>query len=230
MTRELQTENLRVGYGGQAVIDAISLTFSPDEITLVIGPNGAGKSTLLKAMVGEIKPWSGFVRYSGQQAGLEHIAYLPQADNVFLQKTVLKNLMVGREGRFRSTSLERGIVARFIEENLPILVEKLSTPAHRLSGGLMQMTALARTLLMDRPFTFLDEPTRGLSEKQLDEIFPMIRRLLKNKDKGVVIVEHKIDLTLPICDRLVILRGGKVSFDGSTKGVWSLCDVKEYYF
>jgi len=230
MTRELQTENLRVGYGGEIVIDAISLTFSPDEITLVIGPNGAGKSTLLKAMVGEIRPWSGFVRYSGQQARLEHIAYLPQADNVFLQKTVLKNLTVGREGHFRSTAREHGIVARFVEENFPILVEKLSTPARRLSGGLMQMTALARTLLMDRPFTLLDEPTWGLSEGQLTEILLMIRRLLKNRDKGVIIVEHKIDLTLPICDRLVILRGGKVSFDGPTKGIRGLRDVKEYYF
>nr|VFJ47931.1 MAG: branched-chain amino acid transport system ATP-binding protein/urea transport system ATP-binding protein [Candidatus Kentron sp. DK] len=230
MTCQLRTKNLSVGYGGQVVIDDISLTFSPDEITLVIGPNGAGKSTLLKAMVGEIKPWSGSVNYSGHQAGLKHLAYLPQADNVFLQKTVLKNLMVGKEGRFRSTSRERGIVERFVEENFPILLERLSTPVHRLSGGLIQMTALARTILMDRPFTLLDEPTRGLSEGQLNEIFPMIRRLLKNSSKGVIIVEHKIDLTLPICDRLIILRGGKVSFDGPTKGIRGLRDVKEYYF
>nr|VFK41621.1 MAG: branched-chain amino acid transport system ATP-binding protein/urea transport system ATP-binding protein [Candidatus Kentron sp. TC] len=230
MTCQLRTENLCVGYGGQAVIDAISLTFSPDEITLVIGPNGAGKSTLLKAMVGEIKPWSGSVNYSDHQAGLEHLAYLPQADNVFLQKTVLKNLMVGKEGRFRSTSRERETVERFVEKNFPILMDKLFTPAHRLSGGLIQMTALARTILMDRLFMLLDEPTRGLSERQLNEIFPMVRKLLRNRDKGVIIVEHKIDLTLPICDRLVVLRGGKVSFDGPTKGIQGLRDVKEYYF
>jgi len=113
------------------VIDGVSLTFLPDEVTLVIGSNGAGKSTLLKAMVGEIAPWSGDIRYGDHRAELEHLAYLPQAENVFLQKTVLKNLMVGKTGRFRPTQRDtRKAVEQFVEQHFPILVEKLSTPAH----------------------------------------------------------------------------------------------------
>lgn len=216
----LEVVNLVTGYGKKQVVDGASLIVGTGEIVALIGHNGAGKSTLLKAVFGLIPIWSGEVHFNGSlwpkpvprallRAG---VAYVPQGNCVFTDLTVHENLEIGGITLPSKQSLKDGIERAFTL--FPMLENRLKQPAGTLSGGEKQMLSLANALVLSPKMLLLDEPSLGLASPLVSEALRRIKQINQDLGVTVLIVEQKVREVLKIADRAVVLRAGRVSFDG----------------
>src|SRR5436305_710065 len=187
----LNIQGLTAGYGGQPIIEQVSLMARRGAITAIVGPNGAGKSTLLKAVAGLIRPTAGRVFVEGKEVTClpaerlvrRGIAYVPQVENVFPDLTIRENLDMG--GYVRKSGVRERI------EHLFALFPDLRVAAHRrastLSGGQRTMLALARGLMVDPALLILDEPSDRLSPRFQRLIWERIEQI-RSTNVAVLIV------------------------------------------
>lgn len=216
----LAVANLVTGYGKKQVVNAVSLSVGAGEIVALIGHNGAGKSTLLKAVFGLIPIWSGEVHFNGTlwpipaprallRAG---VAYVPQGNRVFTDLTVRENLEVGGVTLPNKQSVNDGIER--VYTLFPTLRDRLKQRAGMLSGGEKQMLSLANALVLSPKMLLLDEPSLGLASPLVSQALKRIKEISRDSGVTVLIVEQKVREVLKIADRVVVLRTGRVSFDG----------------
>lgn len=211
----------RIGYGRKTVLDGVSVSFALARIIAVIGHNGAGKSTLLRALFGLLSLDVGALvvcgermnRWTPELALRRGVAYVPSGNRVFGQLSVRDNLdMIGSVWDAKQVSDMR--CERTIEW-FPELRRVLSERAGNLSGGEKQMIALAMGLLRDPRFLLLDEPALGLSGVVWTRLAGLLMHLRDSRELCVIVVEQKVREILTVADRVVVLRGGGVSFDGA---------------
>jgi len=228
----LKISNLSAGYGSRKIIDSVSFEVKPGKICLVIGHNGAGKSTLMNAIYGSLKPSAGESYIDNEIVSFKNTRYLAQRDNVFLTKTLEQNLLIGLTGSFILSRHEDKItIFNFLNKYFPDIANRIQEPLSSLSGGMRQMAAIARTLLSKgNKFVLMDEPTLGLSAHQVLQTTKKIKEFGTHNNVGMVIVEHKLNVLLPFSDWIVVIRGGRVTFQGSTENIFSLEDVRQFYF
>ncbi len=230
----LSVEELSAGYGAIQILHGVALELRPGELVTMIGPNGAGKSTALKAIVGLVRIRAGRVRLDGREitghrpdivlrAGL---AYVPQGRIVFPQMTVLENLEMGAylvSGRGEIQAALERVCALF-----PILKERRRQKAGTLSGGEQQMLAIARGLMTGPRVILLDEPSLGLSPKNVGLIFD---KIVEMKEAGLtmMVVEQNAARALAVADRGYVLELGKNRFQGTGPSLLSDPEVKRLY-
>ncbi|MGD8719881.1 MAG: ATP-binding cassette domain-containing protein [Candidatus Zixiibacteriota bacterium] len=216
----LSVEHIDAGYGKKQVLRGVTLAVAPGEVVGVIGPNGAGKSTLLKAVAGVIKPWSGSVRLDGEEVGplgpvemlARGVAYVPQGRVVFDELTVAENLKIAATGR-RVSSVAFNEKMETLFAAFPELKEKYRSSAGALSGGMKQMLALARAWLLEPRLLLLDEPSLGLSPDYVTAVFERIKRF-GEAGTAVLVVEQKAREVAAAAARVVVIKLGKVVYDG----------------
>lgn len=218
----LRVENIVSGYGSMEVLHSVSLEVKEGEIVSLLGPNGAGKTTLLKTIFGLLRPWKGKIYYKGEDiTGFPPerlvrmgIAYIPQEYNIFPSLTVEENLEMGafiRKDDWRPRMEE-------VFELFPALKPRRKSPAGDLSGGMRQMLAIGRGLMLNPSLLLLDEPSTGLAPFLVDEIF---ERLKKLNEEGVTIflVEQNAIKALQYSHRAYILEGGEKKAEGSAQEI-----------
>lgn len=216
----LQVEQLETGYGKKQVLFGLSLEVRQGEAIAIIGPNGAGKSTVLKAICGLIHPWKGEIRFEGELLNdstpaknvRRGITFAPQGNRVFPDMTVMENLEIG------GCQLPKQELRTRIEHVLtvfPILRERPKQVTGKLSGGEQQMVALARALIPKPRLLMLDEPSLGLSPSIVKDVFERIQTIGRGTGISILIVEQKVNEVLAICDRVYLLKLGKVFFTGA---------------
>lgn len=216
----LQVENVVSGYGAMAVLHGLSLEVEEGQIVSILGPNGAGKTTLLKTIFGVLKPRKGKIYFKGEDiTGLPPerlvrmgIAYIPQEYNIFPSLTVQENLEMGafvRKDNCRPRLEE-------IYKLFPDLANRRKSRAGDLSGGMRQMLAIGRALMLNPDLLLLDEPSTGLAPFLVDAIFERVKSL---NEQGVTIllVEQNAYKALQISDRAYVLEGGEKRAEGSAK-------------
>lgn len=209
----LELRGVRVAYAGVEVVGGVDLGVGAGEVVGMIGPNGAGKSSILRAVCGLLRLSSGEVRFEGRVvSGLapEKIARLglalvPEGRRIFKTLTVAENLRLGTPD---GDGIERAL------ERYPILRERAGQRADRLSGGEQQQLAIARALLGAPKLLLLDEPSLGLAPKMIDVVYGQLQGL---REEGVpmLLVEQNAARTIELCDRCVVLAGGRVRAQGS---------------
>ena len=214
----LAVEALYVGYGQTEILRGVSLAVGQGEIVAVLGSNGVGKSTLNNTLSGLIVPWSGGVRFGGEEvagwspqrivsAGLIHV---PEGRRVFPNLSVADNLTLGayrRGGARREETIER------VYDTFPRLAERRTQYAGTLSGGEQQMLAIGRGLMSDPKLLILDEPSLGLSPLLVEEMFGLIATL--NKDGlSILLVEQNVAQSLELANRAYVLENGLVATEG----------------
>jgi len=216
----LRVENVVSGYGSMEVLHGLSLEVEEGQIVSMLGPNGAGKTTLLRTIFGVLKPWEGKIYFKGEDiTGLppERIvrmgmAYIPQEYNIFPSLTVQENLEMGAFIR------EDDIGPRMEEifELFPDLSDRRKSRAGELSGGMRQMLAIGRALMLNPDMLLLDEPSTGLAPFLVDAIFDRIKEL---NEQGVTIflVEQNAAKALQSSDKAYILEGGEKKAEGSAQ-------------
>ena len=215
----LEIAGLSTGYGKIGVLRGVDLTIGNGEAVALLGPNGAGKTTLLKAVSG-LLPWSGRMRFDGQdltgmgprettRAGLVHVI---EGHRVFTQLTVFDNLLLAGYG------MARGERATRIEQALdlfPEIAAKRNDRAGALSGGQQQMLAVAQGLVRRPRLLMLDEPSAGLSPVLVDRVLSVARGL-RASGTAVLLVEQLIEKALAMADRVYALARGTIVLQART--------------
>lgn len=228
----LRVDGVTAGYGGQPIIDQVSIAARRGEITAIVGPNGAGKSTLLKAVAGLIRASAGRVYVEGTditgipaEGVVRHgIAYVPQVDNVFPDLTIRENLDMG--GYVRRSGVKERIEELFTV--FPDLQASASRRASTLSGGQRTMLALARGLMVDPAVLILDEPSVGLSPRFQGLIWERIEQI-KSTNVAILIVEQNTRETLRHADKAYVLVLGKNRLEGTGKDLLADPEVINLY-
>jgi tungstate transport system ATP-binding protein len=205
---------IRVVHGGRAVLEIPELAVDTGEVLAVIGPNGAGKSTLLRVMGLLEAPTAGSVRFQGEHVSLaDGLAIRRRMASVFqdpllTDATVRDNVALGL--RFRGVAAER-IAPRVTEwlEQLGIahLAER---QARTLSGGEAQRAALARALVLEPELLLLDEPFSALDQPTREALIEDMGRILRRRRATAVLVTHDRGEAQALGDRVAVVLGGRL--------------------
>ena len=212
----LSVEALFSGYGELPVLHDITLDVGRGEIVSVVGANGAGKTTLLLTISGHLRSHAGKVRFDGQDitnlpahaAAAHGLVMVPEGGRLFPFMTVLENLELGAyhaKARARMAETLDEVMKLF-----PILADRRTQLAGRLSGGERQMCAVARALMAMPKLLMLDEPSLGLAPIIVGKVFEMVRELVKTKGLSVLLVEQNVNNALSLCDRGCIIEHGAI--------------------
>jgi branched-chain amino acid transport system ATP-binding protein len=244
----LSVEAVRAGYGGREVLKGVSFDVAKGETFAVIGPNGAGKTTLFKVMTGEWPSRAGRVVFGG-----EDITALPahrrvqrgmgrtfQVARVFLEFTVLENIVTAIESRMRYASGSTGPWYAFrpspsvMDEAQSVLAdiglaEHHTVQAKFLSHGDKKRLEFAITLAQRPQLLMLDEPTAGMSRNERNGIVDLITRIRKQHQVTVVMTEHDMDVIFGLADRLTVMNYGEIIASGTLEEVRNNALVREVY-
>lgn len=223
------------GYGGHPILHGVSFHIQAGETLVVIGPNGSGKSTLMKTVVGLLRPISGQVQLGGTDVTLlgaaaraaHGLAYVPQEANVFRNMSVLDNLRVGHEATRAKGSAFNARVETVLSL-FPEIRVKLRSAAGHLSGGQRQMVAMAAALMPNPSVLVLDEPSAGLSPRNAELLFEVIRRITAS-GVTMLLVEQNTRLGLGAADHGIVLVAGHVRLAAPAAAVLADPDIRRLY-
>lgn len=231
----LDIKNLESFYGPIMAIRGVSVEVRKGQIVTVLGANGAGKTTLLKTVSGVMNPEKGEINYQGNNiAGAEPdavvragIAHVPEGREVFPLLTVEENLMMGAYVRNDTDAVatDREMVYSYF----PILKERRTQSAGTLSGGQQQMLAIGRGLMARPAVMLLDEPSLGLSPILVKEIFAIIRRLNKEQNVTMMLVEQNAKVALEVADYGYVMELGRIVMADDAKKLLQSKDIQEFY-
>ena len=189
----LSMTGITSGYGSMEVLHDLSFEVQEGKIVAILGPNGAGKTTVLRTLFGLIKPWEGSVLLDGNEIGgmpPERIVqlgmcYVPQEDNIFAALSVQENLEMG--AFLRKDDWKPRLEEVF--ELFPDISDRRKDRAGYLSGGMRQMVAIGRALMLNPRILLLDEPSTGLAPFLVDHMFERIQ-MLNEQGVTVLLVEQ----------------------------------------
>ncbi|MCP2521094.1 LPS export ABC transporter ATP-binding protein [SCandidatus Aminicenantes bacterium Aminicenantia_JdfR_composite] len=215
----LKAINLVKIYNGRKVVDGVNLEIKSGEIVGFLGRNGAGKTTTFQIIVGLIKPEEGDIYLGGKRITFapsyirarEGLVYLPQENSVFLKATVEENLKMIADLNKSSKEVKNKKVKNVMEE---LGISHLAkSKAYALSGGEKRRLEIARALLTNPKFLFLDEPFSGIDPITINELQELLLNL-KRKGIGIIVSDHNVRDTFEIVDRAYIIHEGKILVEG----------------
>jgi len=231
MRREIiRLEKITKGFGEIFALKDISFTIHEKEIIGLVGDNGAGKSTLLNILVGLFPPDEGKIYLEGKEvrfsspadARSQGIEIVYQFENLIEGMNIYKNFFLGREIIKKVgfiNVLDRKKMRKISEENLyEIGIRKKSEQlVASLSGGERQAVALGRVFHFGTKVLLLDEPTTGLSIREVDRSLRRIKTVRDKTSIPIIFVTHNVRHIFPIADRIVVLDRGEKSCDKKTE-------------
>jgi branched-chain amino acid transport system ATP-binding protein len=244
----LRVDGVSVSFEGLQALDGVTLGVDPGQVVGVIGPNGAGKTTLFNVICGFVQPGEGTIEWRGESlAGVRPhnlvrlgIARTVQGVRLFPRMTALENVMVGGGhlhragvgfsllGLPRADRADRALRAAALEALDRFGARDTAEErADSLPYGIQKRVALARALVAKPELLLLDEPAGGLGADDLAELADAIREL--RGEMSVMLVEHRMDLVMSVCDRVAVLDSGKLIAAGSPDEVRANPAVLEAY-
>jgi branched-chain amino acid transport system ATP-binding protein len=229
----LEIRSLYAGYGKVEILRGIDLDVGQGEIVAVLGSNGVGKSTLNNNISALYRPFSGSIRFRGQELVGQSSAdivklgviHVPEGRRIFPNLNVMENLELGSlvRGKLnRRQNLER-VVGIF-----PRLKERFAQLAGTLSGGEQQMLAIGRGLMSEPDLLIMDEPSLGLSPLLVEEMFALIQRI-NQEGQSILLMEQNAVQTLAIAKRAYIIENGVVAMQGPAQALARDPDLRKNY-
>ncbi len=211
----LEIKNLTKTYGKRQVLRDLTLRIKPGEIYGLLGPNGAGKTTTINILCNLLKADSGVIKINGlpvSKATKLLIGVAPQENLLYKTLSCQENLnfyaqIYGLNARQRKQQIESSLAA-------VKLLDRAKSPVETLSGGMQRRVNIATALVHQPKLLILDEPTTGLDIEARYEIWDLIRRL-KNQGMTILLTTHLLDEAERLCQRIGILKGGRIVAEGS---------------
>ena len=246
----LRAEGVSFGYAGGtrppggdhrpaafSLVD-VSVAIAPGSLTGLLGPNGCGKTTLLKLLCGVLQPHRGAVTLDDRPLSsltrrevARHIAVVPQETHPAFDYTVMEMVLMGRHPHLGAFQLEGPAdfaIAR--ESSISTGTAHLANRSYMtLSGGEKQRVVIASALAQATELLLLDEPTASLDLGYQLEVASLLARLNRGRRVTMVLATHDLNLAASLCDRLVLLRGGRVLAQGPTADVLTGAMVQQLY-
>jgi galactofuranose transport system ATP-binding protein len=214
----LEIRSLTKGFPGVQALDHVDFTLHAGEIHGLLGENGAGKSTLIKVLTGVFKRDAGTIRLDGQEIEARDpadalslgIGTVYQEVNLLPNLSVAENLFIGRQPH-RFGLVRTGEMRRLSEELLAGygLDIDVANPLSTYSVAVQQIVAIARAVDLSAKVLILDEPTASLDAHEVETLFKILRDL-KRRGIGIVFVTHFLDQVYAVCDRITVLRNGRL--------------------
>lgn len=214
-------DRVSVAIGGRPILRDVDLSVRTGEMVTLLGPNGSGKSTLVRAVTGLLPPTRGVVRLFGTPiddfGDWSRLGFVPQRSTATggVPATVREVVASGRVGRRRLLVPTTAADRRAVESALEVvgLTERASHSVSQLSGGQQQRVLIARALAGEPDLLVLDEPTAGVDLPNQQALADALGRL-KADGATILLVAHEIGPMMPLIDRSVVMRDGRVAYDG----------------
>lgn len=231
----LELRNVNAGYGNIQVLHHIDLEIHQGEIITLIGANGAGKSTTLMAISGIVPLRSGKILFEGEpiqklppeKLVAKGICQVPEGRHIFPELSVQENLDLGAFLR----KDKEGIKADFdyVFSLFPILAERRGQDGGTLSGGEQQMLAMSRALMARPKLLLLDEPSMGLAPLMIKQIFEIVKKINKEHNTTIFLVEQNANQALHIADRGYVIENGVITISDSAENLLENQDIQKAY-
>lgn len=214
-------EQVSVAIGGRPILRDVDLAVRAGEMVTLLGPNGSGKSTLVRAVTGLLPHTRGVVRLFGtpieEFGDWSRLGFVPQRSTATggVPATVREVVASGRVGRRRLLRPTSAADRRAVESALEVvgLADRASYGVSQLSGGQQQRVLIARALASEPDLLVLDEPTAGVDLPNQQALADALGRL-KARGATILLVAHEIGPMMPLVDRTVVMRDGRVAYDG----------------
>jgi branched-chain amino acid transport system ATP-binding protein len=247
MTSEiiLEAKNLSKAFGGLVAVDNVNIKIQKETMHAIIGPNGAGKTTLFNLLSGVMPPTQGQVFY--KQADITALsphkrAHLGigrsyQITNIFPNLTVLENIRLAAQAKgkdnFKLFSRADDF-QQYIDSALEViktvsLSGKERYLARDLAHGEKRKLELGIMLASDPELLLFDEPTAGMSSEQVPELIDIIERVVNEKSRSAILVEHRMDMVMSISDVVTVMNQGRILAEGSPHEIASNKQVQIAY-
>ncbi len=224
----LEARGLAIRFGGVIAADGVDLDVLEGEKLAIIGPNGAGKTTFLNIATGYLKPQAGTVRFLGREITAHRprditrfgIARAFQIPQLFLDHTVIENLLIAAAGHSGRTTLMRSLhdlPERSEMENLLDLVsirDVADRRAGELPEGKRKLVDIAVALALKPRLLLMDEPTSGVASSEKFAIMDILVAALDKQRVTSVFVEHDMDMVTRYADRVAVWSAGKIQMSG----------------
>ena len=215
----LEIDSIETFYGETQALFGVSLNVEEGEVVGLLGANGAGKTTTLRSILGLTPASIGRVSFDGVDVTGEEtheitragVGWVPDDRRIFPTLTVERNLSIARKKtRFRSWNIDE------MFDIFSPLEYLLHRECENLSGGEMQMVAIARALLGSPGLVLFDEPSQGLAPKIVQDVMNIITRL-KREGISVLVVEQNALSVLQVCDRIYVMDTGRIVHHGPAR-------------
>lgn len=214
----LQMKNIVKTFPGVQALRGVDLDVLPGEIHALMGENGAGKSTLMKCLIGIHPPTSGEIYFDGKlisnhstaEALSSGISMIHQELNPVEFRPIMENIWLGREPRNKLGLVDHKKMYEMSKEVLKIieLDEDPKTEVRELTVAKIQMIEIAKAISYDAKLIIMDEPTSALTNKEVEQLFKIMRKLKEN-GKSIIYISHKLDEVYEITDRITVFRDGQ---------------------
>lgn len=237
---EVEVKNLSKSFDDLVVLDNVSLNIEEGENVVVFGRSGSGKSVLLKCIVRLMVPDSGDIFIEGQNIGTlsdkklnelrKYIGFLFQGAALYDSMSVRENLEFPLVRNFKFTPSEREKKIKDVLEKVS-LEDSIDKMPSELSGGMKKRIGLARTIITEPRLICYDEPTTGLDPITSKEISQLIVELQKDLHTTSIIVTHDLICAKIIATHAVVLKDGKIRYEGNLEKLTSNDDpfLKDFF-
>ncbi|HEY1932697.1 MAG TPA: ABC transporter ATP-binding protein [Acetobacteraceae bacterium] len=231
MTAMLEVREVSKHFGSLRAVQGVSMSVAPGELRAIIGPNGAGKTTFFNMISGFFPPTAGDIVFDGEivtrrsvtERVMRGMARTFQITEIFPELTIRENIRIGAESAaglklslWRSKATAAAVEGR-IDELLGLtgLTAKADRLVGELSHGDQRSAEIAMALTLRPRLLLLDEPTAGMGEQETYQIAGLIRRLHRDSNYTIVLIEHDMRVVFNLADRISVLDQGKLLADGT---------------
>jgi branched-chain amino acid transport system ATP-binding protein len=241
----LSTRDLTIRFGGHVAVNQVTADFFPGTLTVIVGPNGAGKTTYFNLMSGQLPATSGKVFLDGVDITGHGAAKRTrlgigrafQLTNLFPHLTVMENVRLAVQSRagtgmniFSIWSNHHELIERaqhYLER--VALADRSASYVAALSHGDKRKLEVAILLALEPAVMMFDEPTAGMSVDEVPVVLDLIHQVKAERNKTILLVEHKMDVVRSLADRIIVLHNGTLVADGHPTVVMASAIVQEAY-
>lgn len=241
----MEAQNLSKVFGGLVAVDDVSLQVKAQTMHAIIGPNGAGKTTLFNLLSGMMPPTMGKILYKG-----EDITHLPpqrrahkgigrsfQITNIFPNLSVLENIRLGTQalGNDNFKLMKAADDFELYIEKAMAVIETVGLNgreamlARNLPHGEKRKLELGIMLAGEPEMLLFDEPTAGMSSEQVPELIKIINKVVREKNRTAILVEHHMDMVMSVSDTITVMAQGRVLAEGSPQDIARNKQVQSAY-
>jgi len=232
----LKLREVNTYYGKSHVLFDVVFQIGQGEMVGLLGRNGVGKTTTLRTIMGLTPAASGSIQYKGMeiagrkthQIAMEGIGFVPEERWIFPSLTVDQNLIMGIKPGLYGKEIREGWTVDRCYEYFPVLKERKTSKGGHLSGGEMQMLAIARTLMGNPELILVDEPTEGLAPVIVEVVGKVIRQINAG-GTAVLLVEQKLQLVMGLVQRIYIMSKGMIQWEGTPEVLRGQEEIRKKY-